>query len=454
MEEYDYVEEEFFVSGTANVYGPESSRPLESGEEIYTLKPLSTRLRADVPYKTRALVIHPRQVSQFSGVVHAVPFHNLNAQASVERHVLRNGHAWVGIEVCSGTRFGPEEIPSGGIANLHRFNPDRYRGLAINGGEPSDWGQLTPGALGKAFETINFGTQGPEMDVFTQELYRSYGQGPDIFFDVVRGLRSEDGSVLPGFPVRRIYTSGSSGATLILRPLIEYHHDKHTLALGGPPIDGYLIMVGNIPTNRPSGAVLAIFQSEAEAERQGTEPLPQDTDNPRFRYYELAGTGHMISVSPPTLLETSGVLPPGIQGLNQREVSHEYEPYDKFNAPIVWALWNDMYQWVDKGIPMPRADPISRDPGAADAIARDEHGNALGGVRTPWVDVPDATYVARMSKGNPLRAGMKRFTDGQMNELYASREEYERRVRAKLEEMIGGRWLLPQDAHLMFDSAQ
>ena len=58
-----------------------------------------------------------------------------------------------------------------------------------------------------------------------------------------------------------------------------------------PLIDGYLILVGLVPKNRPRGAVLAMFQTEAEAIRQisdGGDP-PVDTDAPRFRYYELPG---------------------------------------------------------------------------------------------------------------------------------------------------------------------
>jgi len=454
LDEFDYIEEEFFVSGTANTYGPEVSRPLADGEELYDLKPLSTACERAVPFKTRALVVRPRDMSRFTGIVHAIPFHNLGASAQVERDLVRRGDVWVGVEVCSGTRFGKDEIPSGGVANLHRVDPERYGSLAIAGGKPEHWPGLAPGALGHAFETLDFGrARGEAMNVFRQELYRSYASGPDIYYGTVVALRTGDATVLPDANVRRVYTSGASGASEILRPLVEYHHNRRGTA-GQPILDGYFIRVGQVPVNRPRGAVLVVLQSENEALTNvgSGEPVPEDTDEPRFRYYEIAGTGHRISADPPATSghDIAGVLPEGIRGLSARDESTEFEPYDKYNLPILWALWDAMYAWVDDGVPMPRVPRITRDPGTPDGLERDEHGNALGGLRTPWVDVPDARYVARISPGNPLSAGMKRFTDAEMQSLYGSREEYERRVRDAFDRMVRERILLPGDADLMF----
>jgi len=451
--EFDYVEEEFFVSGTANTYGPASSRALDQREDLYALEPLSTVHERDVPFKTRVVVVRPRDMDRFSGTVHAIPFHNLGANVQLERNVTRRGDAWVGVEVCSGTRFGADETPSGGVPNLHRTDPDRYGTLAVAGGKPEHWPGLTPGALAHAFETLDFGRgAGDAMTVFRQELYRSYASGPDIYFGVVEALRRRRGGLLADGEVRRVYTTGASGASEILRPLVEYHHDHRPQPDGGPILDGYFIRVGQVPVNRPAGAVLVVLQSEAEAltNVESGEPLPDDTDDPRFRYYEVAGTGHRISADPPASRahDLAEVLPEGIRGLSQRDESDELEPYDKYNAPILWAIWDAMYSWVDDRTPMPRAPRITRDATAPDGLARDEHGNALGGIRTPWVDVPDARYVARISPGNPLSAGLRRFTDAEMHALYGSRDEYERRVRARLEGMVGDRFLLAEDRDL------
>src|SRR6476661_1444843 len=185
LTEFDYVEEEFFVSGTANTYGPASMRPLADDEDLYALEPLSTVCECDVPFTTRVVVVRPRDVGRFSGRVQAVPFHNLGAAVQLDRYLTRGGDAWIGVEVCSGTRFGADETPSGGVPNLHRVDPDRYESLVVAGGKPEHWPGLTPGALGRAFETLDFGRGGgAAMKVFRQELYRSYASGPDIYLDV------------------------------------------------------------------------------------------------------------------------------------------------------------------------------------------------------------------------------------------------------------------------------
>src|SRR3954469_7045340 len=101
LAEFDYVEDEFFVSGTANTYGPASSRPLSDDEDLYALEPLSTVHERDVSFPTRAVVVLPRCMRRFSGTVRAIPFHNLGAAVQLDRSLTRRGDAWVGVEVCS-----------------------------------------------------------------------------------------------------------------------------------------------------------------------------------------------------------------------------------------------------------------------------------------------------------------------------------------------------------------
>jgi hypothetical protein len=460
LEEFDYVEEEYFASGSCNVYGPGVVLDtIKTGVDFEGVGALSKVVRSGVLYRTRLLVVRPRDLARFSGNVHAIPFHNLGARSSVERHVLRSGDAWIGIEASNGTKFGPKETLSGGVAHLLKTDPDRYGTLSLPGGEPGDWPDLTPGNLGHTSAELNFAVQNNyPMSVFLQEIHRGYAQGPDLLSQLARLLKEGGaGSPLAGAKVRRTFSYGASGGTTLLMPYIQYHHDRAMLPDGRPPFDGYLVMVGQQPSNRPKGAVMVFLDSEAEALRHPL-PLPENTDNPRFRFYEIPGTGHSISAPVNAASATQRsvdhtgieeVLPDGIAGLTARGGPTAFEPYDKINAPIIWGIWSNMYAWLEHGRPMPIAPPIERDPAAPDRIARDEHGNAKGGLRTPWVDVPGARYVPRISPENPLRAGMQRFSDAKIRELYGSREAYLERCRARVDKMAADGWIQTVDAALM-----
>src|SRR5262249_18580360 len=145
-------------------------------------------------------------------VVHVIPWHNVDGTTYAERNLMRNGDVWIGLEVNSGTRFGVEERPSGGIANLLRYDAKRYGKLKIPAGLTTDWLDLQPGKLGEAFKTINFGQNGEAHRYFLQEISRSYAQAPDIMTKVTEALRSNaPGNPLYGHEVRRIYTNGRSG---------------------------------------------------------------------------------------------------------------------------------------------------------------------------------------------------------------------------------------------------
>ena len=122
-------------------------------------------------------------------------------------------------------------------------------GMYITGGAEADLGLLTPGGLGKAFESLDFSKASPEMEVFIQELFRSYGQGPDIFFDLVEGLRLArlrcyPASMFAGYTRRGVGWVADLGSADRVPP-------RGRCCNGHPLIDGYLIMVGIVPNNLP-----------------------------------------------------------------------------------------------------------------------------------------------------------------------------------------------------------
>lgn len=462
VKRYDYVEEEYFVAGTCGVYGPggvvatgaDAASPIVFAAQ---LQPLAKLMRSGVPYKTRAIILRPRDLAKFSGRVHLIPNHNLAAETRTDKNLLRNGDVWIGLEVNSGARFGVEERPSGGIAHLRENDPGRYGSLSIPAGQPTDWPGLQPGRLGEAYKTLDLGGRqaAPEKrNIFRQEISRSYAQAPDIMTDVAAVLRSGGPtSPLAGHRVRRIFTTGSSGQSTILAPYVNYHHEAARQKYGHVPFDGYMIRVGVWPTTRPKGAVLVQVQSEAEAMKAmpaGELDRLANSDDPMFRFYEIPGVGHGLTSRSPNVEAGIGKLvPQGVIGISQTGGASEFQRYDKIAVPVQWAMWENMDQWLEKGVPMPRTQPCQRDPKAADGLARDQFGNVIGGLRLPWMDVPDAQYTGIIQENNPLEGGMKPFSEARMKELYGSREAYLAKVDERLAQMVRDRLILAEDIPLM-----
>ena len=94
---------------------------------------------------------------------------------------------------------------------------------------------------------------------------------------------------------------------------------------------------------------------------------------------------------------------------------------------------------------MPHAPKIERDPRQIDGIARDHNGNALGGVRVPWIEVPRGQYLPRCACG-PTRGEFVPFEGERLDLLYRDGEEYERRWRQEVQRLVDERFLLPEDA--------
>src|SRR5215216_2631287 len=108
-----YVEEEFLVSGTANVY----TWPAPGPAQIRT---------PNAPYTTRVLVRRPAKLSRFSGnvvveMLNPSNLFDLNiGWALSHEQFMRNGDVWVGITAKPIT-----------VAALKQFDPQRYGSLSF-----------------------------------------------------------------------------------------------------------------------------------------------------------------------------------------------------------------------------------------------------------------------------------------------------------------------------------
>jgi hypothetical protein len=107
-------------------------------------------------------------------------------------------------------------------------------------------------------------------------------------------------------------------------------------------------------------------------------------------------------------------------------------------------------QWLRDGTRPPAAGRLSvRAQSDPMEFERDEHGIALGGVRTPHVDVPVAVLSGLGNGGAPMAhlcGATKPFTPEQLAALYPSRTGYLERFAEATERAVTAGHLLAADA--------
>jgi hypothetical protein len=128
---------------------------------------------------------------------------------------------------------------------------------------------------------------------------------------------------------------------------------------------------------------------------------------------------------------------------------------------------NHLWQWVDKGTVPPKADRILVDrsvAGDGSLMALDEHGNARGGIRNPYVDVPAKKYGVRnegavppITNAHPFVAvrgeaaqsqlcGLAGYEvampQEQLKKLHKSPKDYQAKVARRFDELAKQGWAL------------
>jgi hypothetical protein len=144
-----------------------------------------------------------------------------------------------------------------------------------------------------------------------------------------------------------------------------------------------------------------------------------------------------------------------------------YAPVDDFmgqhlnhpcnNAPqghyVLEAAMLHLQQWVGAGHLPPHGQPIQIAGTGQDGdpvhTLLDENGNARGGVRSPWIDVPTARLSGSGNSGAPIAmlvgAAMP-FDAAQLAHLYpGGKAQYLPQFEASLTAAIEARFILPAD---------
>lgn len=440
LAELGYIEEEFFISGNANVYDwPERGRL-----EVRT---------PDVPYTTRLLIRRPADAARFSGnvvveMLNPSNYFDLNiAWAVSHTQMLRNGDAWVGITA--------KPIA---VETLKQFDPERYA--------PLSWANPLAATDPLNCEVSRDTTQATENGLIW-----------DIHTQVGNWLRSTDGTNPFSYSAadssasmaQKLYAWGYSQTGSFLYTYLNAIHPEVTKARGESLFDGFLVAVSSGPSpinqcapriarddpRRPIqnvGVPVIHIMSQSDylfgiASRQPDSDSPND----QFRRYEIAGSGHASpdelywGPKPEDLISAGRAVPPLACNEGPRS---RFPNKLAFNAALVW-----LDQWARDGIAPPRADLIQVVDGQP---VLDEHDNVIGGLRSPYVDVPTSTWNGNSTGESFCRiAGHEiPFNPEKLKALYPTHSAYVSAVMANVSELVAQGFLLEADGAEIIIEAQ
>ena len=384
-----YVEEEYFIEGTANTY----NTPTGATGSVLT---------TNNPYKTRIVVRRPADKARFNGTV-LVEWYNVTNGFDAENvwffaweHVLRSGYAWVGV---SAQRVGVERLKS--------WNPDRYG-------------------------TLNISSDAVAYDAFSQA-----GQA-------IRHPGAID--VLGGLKPKTILATGESQSAQRLSVYIN-----SVMPLGNV-YDGVLLL-SNFGQAIRTDPVVPIFKVLFEWDTQTGEASVRQPDTAVFHRWEVAGTAHVDhhlrqSREPLELRDLAGVSSEAnlAPTCTVPSIGSQVPNHAVFDAAI-----EHMVRWVQKG-KQPPTSPLfqiaSFGPGAAATIARDSFGLAQGAIRLSQIEVPTAANVGQ--NGGPSACNRwgyhLPFDLATLDSLYPSHRRYIDAVARVTRDNVRDGFLLPADA--------
>jgi hypothetical protein len=429
-----YVEEEFFVSGTANVYD-------WAGDGSVLVK------TPNAPYTTRIMLRRPADPARFSGNV-IVEIGNVGrgydfsfSWGVSHDHFMENGDAWVAIT------YSPENLQA-----LKTFNPARYAPLSM--ANPIAGERCAPGANGVAAEA-------PLEEGLRWDMISQVGA-------LLKAARP--GGPLAGFNVQRVYGTSHGGE---LATYIAIFHARATIAGGRPVYDGYiqhrhpgltrLRRCGAAPAATDPRQVLRnigvpVMRVVAQTDVLGTYARRrEDSDAPgdRYRLYEIAGAPHADASFYPYMPTVADQQKTGFDGfLHSWPFPDQCEQETALlRVPIMTyaldAAYANLTRWVRDGVPAPRAERVAVENGGTPQarVVLDQHGNAAGGVRTPYLDVPTATYYTS-TRGPGLCGNLAHKEDFdwvRLNRLYGTPESHAAKIAASVDRLVKDRWLTESD---------
>ena len=351
-----YTEREYLLSGCASTYSGPVTGPAR----------LTRAGQAGLVYVTRILVRSPQDPEQFSGRVVIEPFNVSTGTdhdalwARIGAGLLAHGDAWVGVTGRAAA-----------VNPLKRHDPERYADVSIPVNDV-EWAIL--GTLGTLIKQHS--GHSPLGSLAVRHAYLGgYSQsGADVAtFAMAFGAvtRMPDGS-----PVFDGYFPAGHAASFT--PLAS--KDSSLPAFEHVPMGAVGAPVVQVETQTDvEGFIVELSPGLVYTNVGGAYVRRDDSDAPDdpYRLYEIAGSPHVAEFD---LCEGGGSSFP--------------------TAAFLRAALRHLFLWAEAGIPPPVSERIVlRTLDVVSEADADAVGNAIGGVRSPFVDVALARYEVHTTPG-------------------------------------------------------
>ena len=265
-----------------------------------------------------------------------------------------------------------------------------------------------------------------------------------------------------------MYTQGGDITTYI-----NAIHSNANLANGKSVYDGYVIRPGFTPVRINQCAAAPAFGDPRRAIKKINAPViiiaaqgevtglldyrqpDGDAAIGKFRLYEVAGASHIdkAAYSGFAAMEDQVKTGGNAQGtplfpFAQRCEAETPLPERRVFSYIYDSTFTNIDQWVRKGTPAPKSVRMElKGTGDQTAIALDQHGNGLGGIRTPYVEVPISTFIPTTAgPGTCREMGHKiPFDWAKLEALYGNYKNYVANLNAAVDKAVKDRWFTEAD---------
>jgi Alpha/beta hydrolase domain len=415
LQAHDYVEQEYFASGTAHAFQATSS----PSDGRWTIAPTTS-----AAYTTRVLVRRPADPAHFNGTV-VVEWMNVTAGESAPDWMYLNpalmeaGDAWVGVSA---------------------------QALGVEGGRP---------LLGGSIAGTGSGLVEQEPQRYGALHHPGDDYALDIFDQIGLALHSAHAGVLGPLRPRHVVAVGESQSAFYLTTFanalepVSHAFDGifiHSRGGGAAPLSAGSVSAGYGATGLRIRTDLRepvfMFETQTDLIELGYASA-QQPDTARIRTWEVAGTSHADSylLGPATsVLDCTSPVNSGPQHV------------------VVEAAFTDFVRWVVDGTPPPSPPPFRLQSTHPAALALDTHGNVIGGVRTPAVEVPVSTLTGVAPAGSSVLCGLfgstLAFSPQTLAGLYGTKAKYVSRYTADLDGAIAHGYVLPSERAALLAQAE